>query len=243
MSSGNRFSIWELLSLKFIKKARRRQVTGIVSGLFVSTIAVSFLLHPANEQMSCRGPMNSGHEKLECQSCHQNSDGTVRQQFQAKVKFALGLRKTDADFGKADVSNESCIECHARDNDRHPVHRFSELRFEEARKKYGVDRCESCHREHNGTRVTVKQTTYCQECHADMKMEDDPLDVSHAQLITRKQWNTCLQCHDFHGNHKRITQTVLRDTIPGKLIVQYFKGGTDPYSAVKFVKAVNKVIK
>jgi hypothetical protein len=140
----------------------------------------------------------------------------------------LGLRKTAADFGNRDVVNADCLACHERPFDRHPVFRFNEPRFERARAELGAHRCESCHLEHQGNKVRVK-TTYCSTCHGDLTMENDPLDVPHAQLVQAKRWDTCLGCHDFHGNHLRETPTALDAALSPDRIEAYFRGAPTPW--------------
>jgi hypothetical protein len=152
----------------------------------------------------------------------------VRQQLQAKVRFRLGQRATDAAFGHARVGNEQCAGCHARAQDAHPVHRFLEPRFTEARAELGAQSCVSCHREHAGVRVTMAPTA-CATCHQDLDLRREPLDVSHRELAARKRWATCLGCHDFHGNHRRVPQTRLEATYPESVIVEYLAGGRSPY--------------
>lgn len=60
-------------------------------------------------------------------------------------------------------------------------------------------------------------------------MKTDPLDVPHRELVAKGQWNTCLGCHDYHGNHKRLTQTKLQDAYAIKAIQDYLAGGPSPY--------------
>ena len=60
----------------------------------------------------------------------------------------------------------------------------------------------SCHREHQGVRVTLTEIGYCRHCHEETRLKRDPLDVSHEALIKAKEWDSCLGCHDFHGNHR-----------------------------------------
>ena len=74
---------------------------------------------------------------------------------------------------------------------------------------------------------------FCQHCHEDIEVNNDPLAVSHEQLILNQEWNTCLQCHDYHGNHIFAPSTKLNDTIPVHQVLEYYKGGKDPYGDVK----------
>ena len=71
--------------------------------------------------------------------------------------------------------------------------------------------------------------TSCATCHQDLALNNDPLDVSHRELIAKAKWTTCLGCHDFHGNHKRLTQHKLEDAYAAKAIVDYLAGGPSPY--------------
>ncbi len=203
-------------------------------GVMLAVAAVAATLAPGGERFHSIGPPNTGHEALGCVECHTLAPGTVRQQLQAKVHYQLGWRRTDASFGHKPVTNAQCVSCHAREEDAHPVHRFLEPRFAEARQTFGVTECVSCHREHNGVRVTVAPTV-CASCHADIELKQDPLDVSHRQLSATGQWMTCLGCHDFHGNHRRATQTRVADVYSAAVITAYLAGGPSPYgSDVKF---------
>jgi len=174
--------------------------------------------------------MNVGHEQIACDSCHRPAPGTVRQQLQANARFAIGLRAEPVDFGERRVENADCLSCHERPFDRHPVSRFSEPRFEQARAAANVQRCEGCHREHGGTRVT-SETTVCENCHSDIKLRVDPLDVSHERLARERRFSTCLGCHDFHGNHVMKPAEHISEVIALDRIEAYLRGGRSPYPA------------
>jgi hypothetical protein len=208
---------------------RWRQNLGYAAGLCAGALLLLLFLLPGNETLRARGPMNTGHEGFRCESCHRPAPGSVRQQLQANARYGLGLRATPADFGRRDVDNEACLACHDRPDDRHPVYRFLEPRFAKARQAIAPQRCESCHREHSGLRVTRGEIGYCQHCHGDTRLEKDPLDVSHERLIADKRWETCLGCHDFHGNHLRRTPERLDQAIAPAIIRGYFDGGATPY--------------
>jgi hypothetical protein len=111
------------------------------------------------------------------------------------------------------------------------VFRFLEPRFANARAALHPERCTSCHQEHAGTRVTVADAGYCRHCHADLAVEADPLDVSHRQLVQDQRWDTCLGCHDFHGNHGLKSPVRLDAAIPPAAIQSYLDGGASPYPA------------
>ena len=86
-------------------------------------------------------------------------------------------------------------------------------------------------------------------CHQDLEVENDPIDISHKDLIAQDEWFTCIQCHDFHGNHKYEVPIKIKDTIPIQVIKDYFKGGEDPFgndkkyiglSQDEWIKKLNK---
>ncbi len=224
-----------------ISRRRKRQVIGFSVGVLVSAIAYVVLMWPGNEQYVMKGPMNHGHEGFKCESCHRDAVGTEFQQLQANIMYVFGLRKKPTVFGTEDVDNHKCLDCHERDNDRHPVHRFTEPRFVEARKNIKPTVCESCHREHSdGIRITIPSVAYCVNCHEDTEMKNDPLEISHKDLIEQGQWSTCLQCHDFHGNHVMHAAESLNDTIPLSVVREYFAGGKSPYSDKKQILATKE---
>lgn len=216
-----------------ISRKRKRQWIGFGVGVFLTLVTYTVLSLPSNEEMLSLGPMNTGHEDLSCQSCHTPAKGNAFQQVQANIMYALNMRKTEADFGTENVDTKKCLECHDRANDRHPLHRFKEPRFAEARKNLNITACEGCHLEHNGVRITQVNVGYCENCHGDTEMKNDPLEVSHKELIEKEMWSTCLQCHDFHGNHVYHAAESMKDTIPLTVIREYFDGGTSPYADVK----------
>jgi hypothetical protein len=188
-----------------------------------------------------KGPMNIGHTALTCQSCHKPATGTARQQIQANAKYLLGLRGTPVNFRYQKVTNSICLACHQRPNDRHPVFRFFEPRFAEARKKIQPHFCITCHREHSGRRVTISQTTFCLYCHKETKVKNDPISISHEKLILAENWESCLRCHDFHGNHVMETKIVLEEAPMSEQIRKYFEGSFSPYSSLKYYKARQEI--
>lgn len=208
--------------------AGRRRRVGILMGVCLAAGALGFILSPGQEHFTAPGRMNVGHERLTCVSCHRRAPGTVRQQLQADARYLLGLRSTPADFGLRGVRNDDCLSCHERPFDRHPVFRFTEPRFAEARQTLGPHRCQSCHREHSGARVTVS-ADYCSNCHGTLEMKNDPLSTPHAELVRQGHWSTCLGCHDFHGNHVMDSRTRIADGFTREQIQRYFQGGASPY--------------
>lgn len=206
----------------------------IAASMVLAFFLFQFFSAPAAAEYLAKGPLNTGHETLECASCHKPAPGNTRQQLQFNTRAFLGFTDSDyTDFGNLPVASENCLECHNRPNDRHPTHRFMEPRFAEAREAIHPESCISCHQEHHGQRITITPLDYCMNCHRDIEIKDDPLETSHASLIEQEQWNTCLQCHDFHGNHVFEVPDQIRDTIPLQAIKDYAAGKSDPYSELK----------
>lgn len=210
---------------------RWRQNLGYATGACAGTLLFLLFLLPGNDALHARGPMNTGHEDFRCESCHLPAPGSARQQLQANARYLLGWRASPADFGRADVEDEICLDCHDRPDDRHPIYRFLEPRFAEARQALSPQHCESCHREHQGARVTLDDIGYCVNCHEDTQLRRDPLDVSHERLIAEERWQTCLGCHDFHGNHVMKTAQRLVEALPPAAVRDYFAGGSSPYGS------------
>ena len=232
-----------------INPLRQRQFLGGIIGVIAGIVLFYFFTLESSENYISIGPMNSGHEDLSCITCHTDAKGNLMQQVQANISYAVGVRKNSVDFGSKDVTSDNCLECHDRPNDRHPIYRFSEPRFNDALKNIDATNCITCHSEHHGERVTIDVSDFCMNCHQDLVLEEDPLDVSHEELIRKTNWSTCIQCHDFHGNHKYEVPSILKDTIPIKTINDYFKGGKDPYGNDKKYRGLseaewlNKLIK
>lgn len=208
---------------------RRRRVIGFAIGAAVAAIGLVVLTADGAAHLHARGPMNTGHDELACRDCHEAAPGTVRQQLQAKVAGWLGRRPPHADVGYRAVDNRACAACHERADDRHPVDRFLEPRFASARTAVAPHQCTSCHREHRGARVTVADLGYCRHCHADLTLPGDPLDVSHERLITDGRWDTCLGCHDFHGNHAYRAPRALADAVAPATLRRYAAGAPSPF--------------
>ncbi|MGQ0792709.1 MAG: cytochrome c3 family protein [Deltaproteobacteria bacterium] len=215
---------------------RAAQTLSYIIGGAAGVILIFLLLLPDFEGYRARGPMNSGHEDFRCESCHREALGTFRQRAQANVKYLLGMRKTSPALGHERVDNAICLSCHERPNDRHPVFRFFEPRFAEARERINPQFCVSCHTEHTGARVTI-ETDYCQTCHEETKLKNDPITISHEDLIKSKRWTTCLGCHDFHGNHVMEIETDVSRAFPPERISDYFGGGASPYPAELYHKS------
>lgn len=123
------------------------------------------------------------------------------------------MRDTGVDFGYGAVTSKACFQCHERPNERHPIFRFHEPRFEKAVAQVEATSCLGCHGEHTTHRTTA-DLTFCQACHEDLVLKTDPLDVDHATLIADRRWETCLGCHDFHGNHRQKAPDAVEAAFP-----------------------------
>lgn len=201
-------------------------------GVTFAVIVIAYSTSSTGEKFKSKGSMNTGHELLSCTSCHQAAEGSIRQQLQAKAKYFLNLRKHDNIIGNQEVSSHDCLSCHQRETDRHPIFRFNEPRFAKAAKDISANNCIGCHKEHTGKRVTIKQT-YCINCHDKMKLQNDPINPTHANLALNNKWNSCLRCHDYHGNHIRKTPILKSEMLNTNDIRNYFHGGKSPYSKTK----------
>jgi hypothetical protein len=208
-----------------LRRLRGRRGLGIHLGLVATA---GFMIATWIVPLHVKGPMNAGHGDLSCESCHRPAPGTIRQQLQASARHSLGLREQPVEFGSNPVASEHCQRCHLRPNDLHPVSRFFDPGHQGAPSGIRGDDCTACHAEHTGKRVTA-DSTLCGACHDDLEIADDPLDVPHAQLRSEGRWETCLGCHDYHGNHVIELPTKLANSRPRAAIEDYFAGGAAPY--------------
>jgi hypothetical protein len=198
------------------------------AGVLLSLLPMLLLL-PGFQDVRPHGNANTGHEQLECTACHVESAASTRQALQAKARHALGLRETGAVVGMQPVGNATCTDCHDNPGDRHAPHRFLEPRFEQARAETGAQLCVSCHREHSQSRVTAPSPGYCASCHGKLEVPGDRASPTHAQLLASQRWDTCLQCHDYHGNHKWNAPPKLQDAATPDRLNRYLKDGPSPY--------------
>jgi hypothetical protein len=183
-----------------------------------------------------RGPMTPGHEAIACTRCHVPAPGTARQQIQANLRHWLGLRQASASFGHEPVTSKSCLDCHGRDHDRHPTFRFREPRFAGVLATLDARSCLSCHAEHRGRRVS-NDAGFCRLCHGDLKPRSDPITPSHVELVMGARWDTCLTCHDFHGNHPVKTPVRFEEAHDVAAVRAYLAAGPDPYSTGRIRRA------
>lgn len=214
-------------------KRRISRRLGYAIGAIIFIGGGSVLFFGTARAMRMPGPPNTGHSELACESCHRPAPGTFRQQAQANARWILGLRDAPVEVGALPVASAACTECHVRPNDRHPAFRFLEPRFQEAREAMALDRCASCHREHRGQRVTA-ELNFCRHCHADLVLARDPLDYSHELIVRTEQWDRCLGCHDFHGNHDSKAPVHVSAGADAGTLLNYFKGTSEsPYGPAK----------
>ncbi len=197
-------------------------------GLVVAAIAAVVLLLPGRESWHAAGPPNIGHTRIDCNECHAPAQGNFAGQAFKNMMHAVGLSDSEAHFIYQPASNEQCLACHENPDDRHPVAKFLKPEFATARQVMGVQSCVNCHQEHLGVRVSVTPRV-CQYCHKDTDVPDDPVDIPHTTLISDQRWETCLGCHDFHGNHDRLVPKLMSQALTVEQIQQYFDGGESPY--------------
>jgi hypothetical protein len=210
--------------------ARSPRARSYLAGALLGALP-AFLLLPDLQELRPHGHPNVGHEQLKCVACHAEAPGSTRQALQAKVKHALGLRETGAVLGMQPVGSATCVRCHANPDDRHAPNRFLEPRFDQARADTGAHLCASCHREHSAARVTVPSTAYCASCHQELRVQGDKASPTHEDLVRHKRWDTCLQCHDYHGNHKWTAPLRLQDGADLQVLEKYLRGGPSPYGS------------
>jgi hypothetical protein len=203
----------------------------------ISFLCIILLLQTDFERWNQPGPFNPGHEDLACNECHLKTKSSVRQQLQANVQYLLGQRKTEADFYYHKIDNKHCIACHNMDKDLHSSHRFNEPRFNEVREKIHPEQCISCHKEHIGQRISQFKISDCQLCHEELKIKNDPISVPHDELIERKDWQTCLGCHDYHGNHDMVLEKTVGRAIKQEQLLGYFSNAESPYLGSIITKA------
>lgn len=217
---------------------KNRRTQGYFIGSILSIAVLIFLFLPSSKTYLIKGPLLPGHEKLECNECHKDERGTFRQQIQTNIQYLFNKQNASVSVGLRPVGNSECIKCHDRPNDRHPIYRFREPKYRQIREKIRANTCITCHLEHQNKRITVKMG-FCMHCHDELNLKNDPIDISHQQLIQDKNWNSCLTCHDFHGNHEMKTEVSLDKGVPLPQLQKYFNRGLNPYPGKIIHKAKN----
>lgn len=211
--------------------AHRRRLA-YAAGSVAALAAGAALLVPDNTTLHTPGPLIEAHAKVSCESCHRSAPGTLRQQLSANARWLAGLRDAPAEIGAEPVDNSACRACHDRPDDRHPVFRFLEPRFASARATLQAHQCRGCHVEHSGKSVSTG-AAFCGECHGGLEVKNDPLDVSHQELAAKDRFDTCLGCHDFHGNHRHEPPDRIDRALGHSALIRYFSGGPSPYTGPK----------
>ena len=197
-------------------------------GLIVALIGGVLLVIPGSEDWHAAGPHNTGHTKTDCGECHAPAPGNFAGQALTNMLHVVGIADSATPFIYTPAGNDQCLACHENPDDRHPVAKFMKAEFAAARDAAAVQYCLSCHQQHLGVRVTVTPRV-CRNCHEETALGDDPVDISHTTLISEQRWETCLGCHDFHGNHERTVPDRMSQALTEEQIRQYFDGGESPY--------------
>lgn len=204
----------------------------VVSFAFGLALVAGLVAMPDYGRSVVPGHMVPDHEDLACTKCHTPAPGSVRQQVRANLLHWAGFRSTGASFGHEPVAAASCRGCHARDNDRHPSFRFREPRFQTINRTLDARNCLTCHSEHKATRVS-NDGMFCVSCHEDMKARKEVIKPTHAELSAAKRWDSCLTCHDFHGNHPVKAPHLFDQAHDLRAVRAYLANGADPYSVKK----------
>ncbi len=206
----------------------RRIVWGMVIIALLSFIPLSFLFFHKNYMgINAFGPLMEGHKDISCQACHAPEKGILTEQLMVQIRYYSGMSKKFLYFGTVPVGNAQCLNCHAREDDRHPSDRFLEPRFEKAREQFAPQFCVSCHLEHNDGKILSIEPTYCKSCHRDTVIKNDPIKPKHKLLFETNQWTSCLRCHDFHGNHIHDTPVNLKKAPLYSEVMKYLEGERD----------------
>lgn len=90
---------------------RKRHNQGYLLGIVFSLVVLLFLFLPFSQIFVKNGPMLPGHENLECFSCHQDEQGSFRQQLQANIQYLLNNRKEIVSVGlrPVEIQNVSSV--------------------------------------------------------------------------------------------------------------------------------------
>lgn len=214
----------------------RLRTTALAVSLPVLLYGLASIPSGLNSPSFAKGQIQSGHQDLACNACHVKSSGTLRQQLQANARYLLALRSSPADIGFSKVTSAQCLSCHERPNERHPIYRFQEPRFHEARSIVDATSCLGCHAEHENRKVSAGPD-FCQACHGDLRLKTEVIDIPHHELIQNKDWNSCLGCHDFHGNHRMETARTYSQRHSVSQIQDYLGAGPSPYGNSLFFEA------
>ena len=199
-------------------------------GLIVTVTLITAFNSPEQEQLLSPGGDREMHEGMACEQCHQETPGTLRQQVQANVHHWLGFRESGVGFITDPVGSEDCQDCHEMPGNLHPIHRFAHSEYFELREILGQHECSGCHDHHSPVNV-VHSMTFCMHCHETWGNKPDTITPRHTTLIAEERWETCLQCHEFHGSRGHQEPTLLSEAFSVEQIQQYLDGNQPaPYS-------------
>lgn len=205
----------------------------LILALVVSMAVVVAMENPENEKWKSPGGKRDMHKSHRCDLCHLPAEGTVRQQVQANLQHWLGLRSSGADLVTKKIDNSDCLDCHRNLDDPHAVHLFLEPRFEDARAALQPQHCNGCHSHHSG-KISTREMGICKHCHQDLEISNDRTTPSHLELVKEERWDSCLRCHDYHGNHLGEVPDHLDDAHDPLSIQDYLSGNSpSPYGEIK----------
>ncbi len=201
-------------------------------GVFLTLTLLAVFQSPGQEQFLSPGGDHEMHEEMACDQCHQPAAGSVRQQVQANVHHWLGFRNEGASFVTDPVESDDCLACHKMPKNLHPQHRFVHSEYFDLRETLGLHQCMGCHDHHSAVNV-VHSMEFCMNCHQVWGDKKDTIEPRHQTLIAEERWDTCLQCHDFHGNHDYEWPTVLTNGYSIDQVQSYLDGKAPaPYGKI-----------
>jgi len=198
-------------------------------GVLLTLILFVVINSPQQEQFLSPGGDREMHEGMACHQCHQTAPGSVRQQVQANVHHWLGLRESGAAFITEPVDSNDCQDCHEMPNNRHPEHRMVHSEYFDLRENLSQHECSGCHDHHSSINL-VHSMNFCMHCHDVWGNKEDTITPKHTTLIAEERWETCLQCHEFHGSHGYKSPLLLSEAIPVEEVQMYLDGAAPaPY--------------
>ncbi len=198
-------------------------------GALLSLTLLAAFNTPQQEQFLSPGGDREMHEGMRCDQCHESAPGTIRQQVQANLQHWLGFRNNGASFITEAVDSVDCQDCHEMPNNRHPYHRFAHSEYFDLRAILGQHECSGCHDHHSSANI-VPSMDFCMHCHRVWGDKKDTITPRHTTLIAEERWETCLQCHDFHGNHDYSAPLLLTEALSVEQIQDYLDGNAPaPY--------------
>ena len=70
---------------------------------------------------------------------------------------------------------------------------------------------------------------FCSTCHSDLGAIDKPIQPTHPELVAGERWDTCMRCHDYHGNHVREAPRTLEEAFDGRTVLRHLDSGAPLY--------------